>query len=628
MSQEPRSGADEPEQPKVSEWARRPRRARSAGEQPETSVPSEEPRQADQPTLPEQLEQPEALSPDSTPEQLARLAAERPELRGAIREHPSADPELVGWIDEQSAPAAAGGERLSERGRKTLISVLVAALVLGGGAAVLDVTGLVGKWFGVWQVDDSSAQSVLSNAEKESETEIIKAGAIPSFIPAKCPKGTDLLAWAELTEGWLVACGEAGTDLNQPSFMRVQLPGEEEPVDLSDPTWFADNGQYTGGLPDGGTLTFDGPTGVVVLQKPVDDPAAEVTEGEAVEGEVADGEAVDGEDPEAIVLDENGEALGEESAETATTRTAIRAIRMMIAPLWGEDTVQGFEHGVSEAWTTEAISLAGSGTEAAFPTALDRRADEGWSDAPALIDGAVITEVHADGGQEAVMLSALSGQVVWREDINGGEYDSSTVQCVPDPEQKLAYCLLTEYGTSEIVVLSSQGEVRQIPLEGAIADIAVDERGIAAVGYGSEGTLLRMDHDGGVLWESEPIDRAAGVVTGIDFMGDRVLVRTTGGWELLEDATGERLAGFAYPTVLTVDDTVVPCEARLQENTLQISGPECPDDLTANGIEVERVADDAAQRWYLDAGFMNWRGPGGILVQTPVGDRITYYSAG
>ncbi|MDR0365229.1 MAG: hypothetical protein LBH68_00105 [Bifidobacteriaceae bacterium] len=49
----------------------------------------------------------EAANPTTAPDRLKQIAAERPDLWGAVRVHPNAYPGLVGWIDAQSGPIPA-----------------------------------------------------------------------------------------------------------------------------------------------------------------------------------------------------------------------------------------------------------------------------------------------------------------------------------------------------------------------------------------------------------------------------------------------------------------------------------------------------------------------------------------
>lgn len=413
---------------------------------------------------------------------------------------------------------------------------------------------------------------------------VTKAGAVPDFIPAECPEATVPLAWAELADGWLLVCGKPmgkGADRHEaePVFMQISFGGSEKPYTLTEVKWSAELGQFSGKMPDGTRIVVDGEAGTVAH------------------------------------LD----------ASENSTRELLRIVRILIVPLWGEETVRGFADGTAKRWTAEAAALAPGGSGASFPVAADRRLDESWADAAAPIDGAIAVEVHTDAGQEALLLSAANGEVLWRDGVSGGERNYSTVQCVPDPAAELAYCLLTDQRSSEIVVLDGEGEVRRFPVAHPVASIAVDERGIAGVGYDAEGTLLRMDLSGAVLWDSEPIVRATGVITGIDFVGDRVLVRSTGGWELLDDRSGARLTGFAYPQPRTLDAPEAPCEARLLEASLQVAGGACPDGLTANRLRVEHRPVTEGRRWYIDLGFKNWRGPDGYLEQAPAGDRVTFY---
>ncbi|MFV0433788.1 MAG: hypothetical protein ACK5LO_07410 [Leucobacter sp.] len=120
---------------------------------------------------------------DASAEELARLAADQPELWPQILRHPNVYPELVGWIAEQQrldaleagagVPGTPGGGAVQDfespeasgvsevpgvsgisrrgarrRGSVVLAIAAVAVLVLGGATAALAATGVLASWFG------------------------------------------------------------------------------------------------------------------------------------------------------------------------------------------------------------------------------------------------------------------------------------------------------------------------------------------------------------------------------------------------------------------------------------------------------------------------------------------------
>lgn len=100
------------------------------------------------------------------------------------------------------------------------------------------------------------------------------ATAIPASIPASCPAGTILLAWAELSDGWLLVCG---VDAQTPSYAEVVLAGSSRSVasiGASDPTgaeakravtWDPESERFTIELADRTVLIMDYNLGVSAL---------------------------------------------------------------------------------------------------------------------------------------------------------------------------------------------------------------------------------------------------------------------------------------------------------------------------------------------------------------------------
>lgn len=113
---------------------------------------------------------PGGLAPETTAEQLAGLAAERPDLWPEIWQHPNCYDGLRQWMADRYWAPGADPEQASEpvsepaeilpqayappevRKRRTvsvvIAVVLILALVLGGGLAALALTGNLDRWFG------------------------------------------------------------------------------------------------------------------------------------------------------------------------------------------------------------------------------------------------------------------------------------------------------------------------------------------------------------------------------------------------------------------------------------------------------------------------------------------------
>lgn len=128
------------------------------------------------------------------------------------------------------------------------------------GSHVIDRYTFVGPAAGGGDVTDSDIELVASEA--------------PDFVPA-CPGDTILLAWMELTDGWIVVCG---VDANTPTYVAYQ-PGDEGKPRYSngatDPTgkkahaavaWDKAKQRYLATMADGSKLILDYPLGTATLR--------------------------------------------------------------------------------------------------------------------------------------------------------------------------------------------------------------------------------------------------------------------------------------------------------------------------------------------------------------------------
>ena len=98
---------------------------------------------------------------------------------------------------------------------------------------------------------------------------------IPQTIPVSCPANTKLLAWAELSDGWIVVCGVSA---NGPSYVAFQpsnggaltySTGSSKPTGeaaLGAVEWNADSSRFIAVLEDGNVLSFDHKLGVVTVR--------------------------------------------------------------------------------------------------------------------------------------------------------------------------------------------------------------------------------------------------------------------------------------------------------------------------------------------------------------------------
>ena len=159
---------------------------------------------------------------ETSPEELARLAAERPDLWDEIWAHPSAYPDLRQWIAERRAAvasangAAVAGEGSGEgegslpkprRGRRVVLaSVLAGALVLGGGTAALAATGVLGSWFG-----GSPKPAAEAPAEPKAEEPSFANGLVERWSVEQ-PEQMVLADVLQIPGGLLVTLGPSAGD--------------------------------------------------------------------------------------------------------------------------------------------------------------------------------------------------------------------------------------------------------------------------------------------------------------------------------------------------------------------------------------------------------------------------------
>lgn len=147
-------------------------------------------------------------------------------------------------------------------------------LVLGGGCPECSNAGGYGSssTLTLYAPADSGGTLVsASTTAGSSSTATIEA---PDFIPS-CPGSTVLLAWAEVSDGWIVVCGY---DATTPSYVALQLPGQKSPVislggakptsaeAQAAVTWDEATHRYRAQLADGRTVVLDGDYGTVTVR--------------------------------------------------------------------------------------------------------------------------------------------------------------------------------------------------------------------------------------------------------------------------------------------------------------------------------------------------------------------------
>lgn len=157
-------------------------------------------------------------NPGTTPEELARIAAEYPEFREQIAAHPNAYPELLAWLDAErsQAPDVHEGSPLPRQGRPGLLIAAIAlgvVVIVGGVFTALAVTGVFGSSGSAssanasgelvgearftgdeleWLIVDPATLGELSGDSAEPAS-----SDVAQFLPlATTPKGCGVLAWA------------------------------------------------------------------------------------------------------------------------------------------------------------------------------------------------------------------------------------------------------------------------------------------------------------------------------------------------------------------------------------------------------------------------------------------------
>ncbi|MCA0378880.1 MAG: hypothetical protein LCH36_05510 [Actinobacteria bacterium] len=128
---------------------------------------------------------------------------------------------------------------------------------------------------GSHSLDGYTLVAPAEGARKVTDADIqLVSEEVPEFVPA-CPGDTILLAWMELTDGWIVVCG---VDANTPTYVAYQ-PGDEGKPRYSngatDPTgkkahaavaWDKAKQRYLATMADGSKLILDYPLGTATLR--------------------------------------------------------------------------------------------------------------------------------------------------------------------------------------------------------------------------------------------------------------------------------------------------------------------------------------------------------------------------